>query len=201
MKLITFSGTDGSGKTTQFKKLYQHLTERDKKVFHFHGVSFSVANVLNPEPSSPKKKSTPKAKTEAGRLAIFLRKIALIIDVLRFKRLYKNLRKQKTDYVLADRYFFDQLVNITYLEKKEKLPLSSWWWCTAKKWLFWPNLSVFIQTPPKTAINRSREIEQGIEYLEKKFKLYQELAKKFNFIIIDGKKEKDIVFKEIKRLV
>jgi len=44
MKIISISGIDGSGKSTQLKMLKKYLTERNKKVESFHSVSFSLIN-------------------------------------------------------------------------------------------------------------------------------------------------------------
>ncbi|MFZ5981968.1 MAG: hypothetical protein ACOYS2_00100 [Patescibacteria group bacterium] len=46
MKIITISGVDGSGKSTQIKMLTEHLRGQGLKVFYFHAVEFSLARKI-----------------------------------------------------------------------------------------------------------------------------------------------------------
>lgn len=182
MKIIALSGIDGSGKTTQADLLEKYLEKQGKKVARFHAVSFSIAN--RKKSKSQKSKSVTKASSQK----IFLRKIALLIDLYRFKKYQQKLKKNGIAFLIADRYFYDQIINILFLENKQTL---TGLLKMAEKEIARPNQYFWINTNPETAIRREREIDQNIAYLKKKQQLYQTFSRHWQMRIINGDQPKE----------
>lgn len=203
MKIISISGLDGSGKSTQIQLLKQLLESQGKRVFYFHAIQFGIANKIKNFPSSkptlngrPSEYGTKsfykKSVTEASCFQIWLRKIFLGIDICRFSKLVEKLKKEGYDYILTDRYFYDSLVNIEYLQKST---------VTFKNKITKPDIAIYLKTDPKQIMQRERKPDQGMEYLKKKKEIFDKYAKEWNLKIINGNRTKEEVFEEIKNLL
>lgn len=189
MYIVSFSGVDGSGKTTQLKLFKKHLRDNKIKFKTVHIVQNSIGNrILNLFKSKKKQKKSQKTiedcnlnkEKKACIFAINLRKIALIFDILVF-RVYYFFNKNKDLVLIFDRYFYDYLINIYYLENRktpEPAPITM-------DMIINPHLAFYFKVDKKDA--RKRKNEQSIGYIEKKIELFRYLKKIFKFIEIKSK--------------
>lgn len=200
MKIITISGIDGSGKSTQVKMLKDHLESQGKRVFYFHAIEFGMARkivefrnkycLICRLTGKCKIDYQEKSITKASWIAIQLRKLFLKIDVWRFQRLLPKLEKNH-DYLLTDRYFYDSVINIEYLSKNSYAVNS------VPK----PDLAIYLKADPEIIMGRERKPDQGIEYLKEKVRLFEDKISSWNLKIIDANWGKDKIAEEIKNYV
>jgi thymidylate kinase len=152
-----------------------------------------------------------RSVTKSGKFGIFLRKIFLKIDICRFKRLVKKLEKDDYDFVVSDRYFYDSVVNIEFLNTtachsrtggnpENKNVTGSRIKCGMTKNILIPNIALYLQVDPKIIMQRERKPDQGLAYLERKKEIYDKYVSLWNLKIINGNRNKEEIFAEIKKL-
>jgi thymidylate kinase len=194
MKIITISGLDGSGKSTQTEFLKTYLEQQGKKVFYFHAIQFGIANKISNFSSYREKEDSPKSNVKSGKIGILLRKLFLRIDIHRFNQLIDKLEKEGFTHIISDRYFYDSIINIEYLSLP-KIESSEFRKLNLRK----PDVAIYLQTDPEIIMQRQRTPDQGIEYLREKKRLYDSAIYVWKLKVIDGNKNKEEIFEEIKK--
>jgi thymidylate kinase len=205
MKIITISGLDGSGKTTQVHMLKEKLEQAGKKVYYFHAVRFGIANRFigtgknNESGDQSENNDNLKSITNASWLTILLRKVALKIDITRFKKLLKKLEAEGYDYLVSDRYYYDIIVNILYLSSLNLEMLRE----ERKRFeaVPEPDVVIYLEVNPEVIMARENTPDQGMAYLRKKTSLYDYFANLLEMKIINGNRTREEVFLDVEKLI
>lgn len=177
--LITFSGIDGAGKSTQIEKLREYLNREgipfrqlafwdDVAVFRKARSGFS-RRVLQSDGSvgTPEKPALRRDKNLQSWPLFMGRSILHLLDVVNLWRVVKKNKKHGM-VLIFDRYIYDQLA---------ALPLEHWWARSFARVLLRiapkPEISYLLDAIPEEA--RARKPEYPLEFMHKYRSSYLEL--------------------------
>jgi thymidylate kinase len=180
--IVSFSGIDGAGKSTQIQKLREYLASHGVAVkelaFWDHVVMFpalragfsrrvlqSDGRIGTPEqPAERRDKNTQSAPLWVGRSVLYL------LDVLSLRRIFNKAKAENSGVVIFDRFIYDQLA---------ALPLRTWWARAFSRLLLRiapkPDLSYVLDADPEVA--RARKPEYPLEFMLVYRSAYLELRK------------------------
>jgi thymidylate kinase len=180
--LISFSGIDGAGKSTQIKKLREYLDSAGIPVreltFWDHVVMFSglragfSKRVLQSDGAigSPEKPADRHDKNNQLLPLLIGRSVLHIFDVLNLARIVRRAKAENTGVVIFDRYIYDQLA---------ALPMGSGIARTYARLLLKlvpkPDLCYLLDAVPEVA--RARKPEYPLDFMRKYRSSYLELRK------------------------
>jgi thymidylate kinase len=187
--LISFSGIDGAGKSTQIQKFREYLSASGTAVTELtfwdnvavipqvragfsRRVLQSDGNIGTPEhPANRHDKNTQNVLLLAGRSILHL------FDVINLCRIVRKAKLEKAGVVVFDRYIYDQLA---------ALPMQSMWARTLARILLRvapkPDLSYVLDADPEVA--RARKPEYPLEFMRKYRSSYLELRRLANLKLI-----------------
>ena len=190
-KFIVIEGLDGSGQSTQTKFLKDFLEEKGYEVILTKEPTLdSQAGKEIKRVLKKKKKISPKELQELFAKDRREHLKTLIIPAL-----------QEGKVVISDRYFFSSFA----FGSSSGLDLN--WLIKINNEFLLPDITFFLAVSPKICLERikKRGIEKTLfeerEKLEKVYKNYQKIVKKFPSVkIINGEKSIEEVFQQIKMI-
>lgn len=186
MYIITISGLDGSGKSTQARFVQQCLHRNGARVRYFNATQFSIAHLLTIGRARNADGKTHDV-TQATPFAIWLRTIALFVDAVRFRVWISWLGGMRgVTHIVSDRYFYDSIINIAYLSKKTYMP-----WFRAL--IVPPTYAFLLSVPPDAIMTRDAPPAQGTDYLIHKDILYRDYARTLALRRIDGNRSQEVI--------
>jgi len=187
--IVSFSGIDGAGKSTQIQKLREYLAAHGVPVkeltFWDNVVMFPrmragfSRRVLQSDGSigSPEKPADRHDKNTQNAPLLLGRSVLHFFDVANLRRIVRKAKAENSGVVIFDRYIYDQLA---------ALPMQTWWARAFARVLLRvapkPDLSYVLDADPEVA--RARKPEYPLEFMRKYRSSYLELRKMANLQLI-----------------
>ena len=187
--LISFSGIDGAGKSTQIEKLRSYLVEAGvavreltfwDNVVMFPGLRSGFSRVVLQSDGSVGTPDRPANRNDknAQSLPLLLgRAVLYIFDVMNLRNIVAKATSQDGGVVICDRYIYDQLA---------AMPMDSWLARSYARLLLKlsprPDISYVLDAVPEEA--RARKPEYPVDFMHRQRKSYMRLRQMAGLQII-----------------
>ena len=207
-KLITFSGIDGAGKSTQIDLLLQSLRERGRKPVYlwtrggytgpFNALKTLLRRIIGRK-LPPSGRNDERDKTFKK---IWVRNLWLtlaILDLMIVYGIYVRVSRTFGRVVIADRYLWD-----TWIDFQLNFP-----GVDIDRWILWkilvwispkPDAAFLLLVPVEECLRRSKlknePFPDSEDVLQRRLILYRKFSLRLH--ILDGLKPIDVIHKEIK---
>jgi len=190
--LISFSGIDGAGKSTQIKLLKKYLVGKGKKTYiteEMFGYFLlkPLIGLLRSVTGSPSK--GPVKRNRKALLKLWFIPAFADIWLMHFIKIRPMLKKY--DVVIADRYYYDIWANLLYYGY-----VPNWAFHFFLKRLPGPDNRLFLKVGYKTVLKREAEFPP--EYYKEQAKIYDTLSGIIQFYQLDASDGPKEVFRRIK---
>src|SRR5579864_6519255 len=124
VKIVSFSGIDGAGKTTQIEALRDHLRERGfaVKIYTFWDDVVALPGFRERMSlsafkgdcgaGSPEKPIARRDKNVTSWYVVAFRLVLYLLDVCSLATVISRVSAAEADIVIFDRYIYDELANL-----------------------------------------------------------------------------------------
>lgn len=189
-KLIVFIGIDGSGKTSQSKRLLNYLLEKKKKAVIVRPFFLLSGSLVHHRPKPDFSLKTGNGKS---RKVFFPKLVPIFLLADNWLNYLINIYRLlfKYDYLISDRYFYDYYPSLTELSYGSSRMNNLYGRLLPK-----PDKTFLFDLSPEVAIRR--KMEQPIALLARNRGRYLSLAEKLPFIIkIDANVSEEKLFSKL----
>jgi len=180
VKMITFSGVDGAGKTTilrNFKKLLEKKYGQEVVEIRHRPCILPILSAIKYGKSLAEEKTMeilPRTGGNKSKASSYVRFFYYLIDYVigQWFVYYKYTRKDKI--IIYDRYYFDFIND----SRRANIDLSSGFIKFFYKFVFKPDINIFLFASPEVILLRKQELDKEtiVELTEKYQKLFDDLG-------------------------
>ncbi len=184
IKIITFSGVDGAGKTTiltRIKELVENKYNKEVVVLRHRPSILPILSAIKHGKKEAEKKTMevlPRTGKNKSKLSSFIRFSYYLVDYMvgQWINYFKYTAKGKI--IIYDRYYFDFIND----GRRTNIDLDSRFIKFFYKFVFKPKLNIFLYANPEVILSRKQEMdEKSIIQLTNKYKnLFSEFDEKYD---------------------
>lgn len=211
--LIAFSGIDGAGKSTQIELLMKYFRDTGRRPVYLwsrggytsflENIKILLRKILKryaPHSGHSEKRNQYFKKKGVRRFWLY----AALLDLMRVYGINIRFWRMIGRPVICDRYLWDTLLDFKINFPKEDV--EDWvLWRIFKRIAAKPDVAFLFMIPIDESVRRSEikkdPFPEPIELRQKRYALYEKLARDGDFHVIDGTRPVAEIFEEIKRVI